>query len=55
MLAEVAESFAGMPLWRSVYRGGEPVGVDALRDARAERCTTAPTRSPYRPAGARSR
>ncbi len=31
VLAEVAESFAGMPLWRSVYRSGEPVGVDALR------------------------
>ncbi|KRF07404.1 arsenic-transporting ATPase [Nocardioides sp. Soil777] len=31
VLAEVAESFAGMPLWRSVYRTGEPVGVDALR------------------------
>ena len=31
VLAEVAESFAGMPVWRSVYRGGEPVGVDALR------------------------
>lgn len=31
VLAEVAESFAGMPLWRSVYRGSEPVGVDALR------------------------
>lgn len=31
VLAEVAESFAGMPLWRSVYRSGEPVGVDALQ------------------------
>ncbi|WP_257954889.1 ArsA family ATPase [Nocardioides sp. B-3] len=26
----VSESFAGLPQWRSVYRTGEPVGVDAL-------------------------
>ena len=30
VLVEVGESFAGLPLWRSVYRTGEPVGVDAL-------------------------
>lgn len=30
VLAEVAESFEGLPVWRSVYRGGEPVGVEAL-------------------------
>lgn len=31
VLAQVAESFAGVPLWRSEYRPGEPVGPDALR------------------------
>jgi len=31
VLAEVEESFAGLPVWRSVYRAGEPVGVEALR------------------------
>lgn len=31
VLVEVAESFAGIPLWRSIYRDTEPVGVDALR------------------------
>ncbi|HYH35791.1 MAG TPA: ArsA family ATPase [Nocardioides sp.] len=30
VLAEVEESFAGLPLWRSVYRAEEPVGVPAL-------------------------
>ena len=29
VLAEVEESFAGLPLWRSVYRSREPVGVVA--------------------------
>ena len=32
VLAQVAESFAGLPLWTSVYRPSEPVGVDALRE-----------------------
>jgi arsenite-transporting ATPase len=36
VLGEVAESFAGIPLWRSVYRGVEPVGVGALRALAAE-------------------
>jgi arsenite/tail-anchored protein-transporting ATPase len=36
VLAEVEESFAGLPLWRSEYRRGEPVGVAALRDLAAE-------------------
>jgi arsenite-transporting ATPase len=36
VLAEVEESFAGLPLWRSEYRPGEPVGVTALRDLAAE-------------------
>ena len=30
VLAEVAESFAGLPLWRSEYRRAEPVGRVAL-------------------------
>jgi arsenite-transporting ATPase len=30
VLAEVDASFPGMPVWRSVYRPGEPVGVPAL-------------------------
>ena len=30
VLAEVAESFEGLPVWRSVYRSREPVGVSAL-------------------------
>ncbi len=30
VLAEVAESFAGLPVWRSEYRATEPVGVDDL-------------------------
>jgi arsenite-transporting ATPase len=30
VLAEVEESFPGLPVWRSVYRPREPVGVPAL-------------------------
>ncbi len=30
VLGRVAESFTGLPLWRSVYRTEEPVGVEAL-------------------------
>ena len=36
VLEEVEQSFAGLPLWRSVYRSGEPVGVDALRQLATE-------------------
>lgn len=36
VLEQVGESFAGLPLWRSVYRTSEPVGVAALRDLAAE-------------------
>ncbi len=32
VLAQVHESFAGLPVWRSLYRASEPVGVAALRD-----------------------
>jgi arsenite-transporting ATPase len=31
VLAEVDESFAGLPIWRSEYRAEEPVGVESLR------------------------
>ncbi|HWI43306.1 MAG TPA: ArsA family ATPase [Nocardioides sp.] len=30
VLAEVAQSFAGLPVWRSEYQPGEPVGVEAV-------------------------
>jgi arsenite-transporting ATPase len=30
VLAEVRQSFADLPIWRSDYRPGEPVGADAL-------------------------
>jgi arsenite-transporting ATPase len=30
VLGQVCESFTGLPLWRSVYRTGEPIGVEAL-------------------------
>ena len=36
VLAEVVQSFAGLPVWRSEYRPTEPVGVDALRGLAAE-------------------
>ncbi len=32
VMAEVAESFAGLPVWRSEYRSSEPVGVPELLD-----------------------
>ncbi len=31
VLAQATESFAGLPVWTSAYRGNEPVGVDDLR------------------------
>ena len=34
VLAQVAQSFAGLPVWTSLYRPAEPVGVDALRRPR---------------------
>ncbi len=36
ILAEVEESFAGLPIWRSEYRATEPVGVAALHRLAAE-------------------
>jgi arsenite-transporting ATPase len=32
VLAEVEQSFTGVPVWRSTYRSSEPVGVGALHD-----------------------
>ena len=31
VLEDAAASFAGIPIWRSIYRAGEPVGVEALK------------------------
>ena len=36
VLARVAQSFTGLPVWRSVYRTGEPVGVAALTELARE-------------------
>lgn len=36
VLAQVTESFAGLPVWRSVYRPSEPVGVAALSTLASE-------------------
>jgi arsenite-transporting ATPase len=36
VLAQVAQSFAGVPLWRSEYRPAEPVGVEPLRTLAGE-------------------
>jgi arsenite-transporting ATPase len=30
VLERTAESFAGLPIWRSAYRPGEPVGVESV-------------------------
>lgn len=36
VLAEVEESFSGLPIWRSSYRAGEPVGASALAELASE-------------------
>ncbi|GAB7004249.1 ArsA family ATPase [Nocardioides sp. AN3] len=36
VLADVDASFVGLPVWRSVYRAGEPVGVPALEELARE-------------------
>lgn len=36
ILGQVGESFAGLPQWRSVYRTGEPVGVESLGELARE-------------------
>ena len=53
VLARVAESFAGLPVWRSPYRPGEPVGVEALTElatdlyAGADPLVRATSRGPF--------
>ncbi|MFT4084579.1 MAG: ArsA family ATPase [Nocardioides sp.] len=36
ILGEVAESFDPLPVWRSIYRDAEPVGVESLRSLAAQ-------------------
>ena len=36
VLAQVEQSFAGLPIWRSVYRAREPMGVEALTELARE-------------------
>jgi arsenite/tail-anchored protein-transporting ATPase len=54
VLDEVAESFAGLPVWRSEYRPSEPVGVSELLDlgralyAGADPLDVPPSREPLR-------
>jgi arsenite/tail-anchored protein-transporting ATPase len=54
VLERVAESFAGLPVWRSVYRPHEPVGVAAVaamaRDVYggSDPLATGPGRAPFR-------
>ncbi len=36
VLAQVVDSFAGLPLWRSVYRSTEPIGAAALEELARE-------------------
>ena len=55
VLAEVAESFAGVPVWRSAYRAGRAGRRRRARRASAGRCTATATRSPYRRRRSRSR
>jgi arsenite-transporting ATPase len=60
VLAQVQQSFAGVPLWRSEYRAFEPVGVEALEDlARelydgADPVATSGVRSPFEVVSVRS-
>jgi arsenite-transporting ATPase len=60
VLAQVEQSFAGVPLWRSEYRPAEPVGVGALgalaRDlyAGADPVTSSGVRSPFEVVSVRS-
>ena len=47
VLAEVGQSFSGLPIWRSAYRSTEPVGLDALTEfAAAAYATGDPFRAP---------
>jgi arsenite-transporting ATPase len=51
VLAEVEQSFSGLPIWRSPYRSAEPVGLTALAEFAigayaAEDALAAPTTAP---------
>jgi arsenite-transporting ATPase len=54
VLAEVGESFAGLPVWRSEFRPAEPVGLPELREvgqalyAGADPLDVGPSREPLR-------
>jgi arsenite/tail-anchored protein-transporting ATPase len=54
VLERVGESFAGLPVWRSAYRPGEPVGVTELATLARELygdsdpLATTPTKGPFR-------
>jgi arsenite/tail-anchored protein-transporting ATPase len=54
VLERVGESFAGLPVWRSAYRPGEPVGVSELATLARELygdsdpLATSPTKGPFR-------
>ncbi|WP_122817166.1 ArsA family ATPase [Nocardioides pantholopis] len=50
VLAQVEESFVGLPVWRSVYRPEEPVGLEALSTMAAQLYAGADPLAP--PAGA---
>lgn len=47
VLAEVEQSFAGLPVWRSTYRDREPVGVEALRTLAADVYASRPDVAPF--------
>ncbi|MBZ5734302.1 ArsA family ATPase [Nocardioides sp. TRM66260-LWL] len=47
VLAEIEQSFAGLPVWRSVYREREPVGVEALRALADDVHATRPDVDPF--------
>ena len=46
VLAEVRQSFADLPIWRSGYRAGEPVGSRRARQLRRGGVRRGTTRSP---------
>ena len=53
VLAEVEQSFTGLPIWRSAYQPGEPVGRGRAGRRSPRRRTTATTRSRRRRASGR--
>ena len=60
VLAQVEESFVGVPLWRSEYRASEPVGVEALATlagdlyGEADPVATSSVRGPFEVVSVRS-